>query len=209
MRLKDIHKGYAIVSKKDYLKYGDNAYVENVESTRELAEKSRASFERCDRIPYKVIDCNATFDSIDEDTIVKYVIKYVNNIIKKNHASDEFKLIDVKVHNNSATIKYDGVMREEIANNIINDKDLILNGTKVELVALKDNSFQDSRADTLEATIMHTANELYKKKDKFGLGLSQKDLDEIIHDIDKSPVFKRLVEQAVRDWIKRQDDLNV
>ena len=128
MRLKDIHKGYAIVAKKRYDRYGDNAIVSNIESTRELALQSRSSYQRCDGIDYVIVNCN---------------------------------------------------------------------------------EMQDSRADMLEATVMHIANELYKKKDKFGLGLSQKDLDEIIHNLNSSPVFKRLVEQEVRNWIKTQDDLNV
>lgn len=73
----------------------------------------------------------------------------------------------------------------------------------------EDIVFKDSRADMLESTIMETANKLYKKKDKFGLGLSQKELNEIIYQINDSPVFKRFVEQSVRDWIKKHDDLNV
>lgn len=127
-QVKDIHKGFAIVIASQYNRYGKYAYVYNVEPTRELADNSKASFERCDGIRYKVVDCN---------------------------------------------------------------------------------EIQDSRADMLEATVMHIANELYKKKDKFGLGLSQKDLDEIIYNLNSSPVFKRLVEQEVRNWIKEQDDLNV
>lgn len=73
----------------------------------------------------------------------------------------------------------------------------------------EDIVFKDSRADMLEATIMETANRLYKKKDKFGLGLSQKELNEIIYQINDSSVFKRFVEQSVRDWIKRHPNLNV
>ena len=73
----------------------------------------------------------------------------------------------------------------------------------------KDKLTEDSRADMLEATVMNIANNLYKKKDKFGLGLSQKDLDEIIYNLNNSPVFKRLVEQEVRNWIKGQKFLNV
>lgn len=128
MKLKEVHNGYAIVAKKRYDRYGDNAIVSNVESTRELALQSRNSYQRCDRIDYVIVNCN---------------------------------------------------------------------------------EMQDSRADMLETTIMHIANELYKKKDKFGIGLSQKDLDEIIHNLNSSPVFKRLVEQEVRNWIKVQEDLNV
>lgn len=63
----------------------------------------------------------------------------------------------------------------------------------------------DSRADVLESTIMKIANDIYRKKDAFGLPMSQKDLDEVIYMIDKSPVFKRLVEQTVRNWIKQAD----
>ena len=67
----------------------------------------------------------------------------------------------------------------------------------------------DSRADILEATIMDIANRLYMKKDKFSLPLSQKDLTEIITNINHNPVFKRFVEQSVRDWMKTKKDLNV
>lgn len=67
----------------------------------------------------------------------------------------------------------------------------------------------DNRADALEATIMKIANDIYRKKDAFGLPMSQKDLDEVIGMIGKSPVFRRLVEQAVRDWIKLHGDLNL
>lgn len=148
------------------------------------------------------------YDSISKEIIEKYVTKFVNKLIRDNHASEEFKIIEVKPRKDSAVVIYDGTMREEVANNIISSKSLEIDGSEIKIVAKKD-IMTDSRADTLEATIVHTANELYKKKDKFGLGLSQKDLDEIIHDIDKSPVFKRLVEQSVRDWIKRQEDLNV
>ena len=63
----------------------------------------------------------------------------------------------------------------------------------------------DNRADALESTIVAIANGIYRKKDAMGLPMSQKELDEIISMIDKSPVFKRLVEQTVRDWIRRQD----
>lgn len=210
MRLKDIHRGFAIVATKELNRNGENAKVSNIESTRELALHSKYSYEKCDRISYSIVNCNTKHDSLNEDTIIKYVIRFVTKKIKENHASDEFSLIDVKLRNCNATINYSGVMREEVANNIINSEELTINGTPIELRAVQNNSLmEDSRADTLEMTIMHTANELYKKKDKFGLGLSQKDLDEIIHDIDHSPVFKRLVEQAVRDWMKRQDDLNV
>lgn len=67
----------------------------------------------------------------------------------------------------------------------------------------------DNRADALEATIMKIANDIYRKKDAFGLPMSQKDLDEVIGMIDKSPVFRRLVEQTVREWIKLHGDLNL
>lgn len=73
----------------------------------------------------------------------------------------------------------------------------------------EDIELTDSRADVLEETIMDIANRLYMKKDKFGLPLSQKDLTEIITNINHSPVFKRFVEQSVRDWIKTKKDLNV
>lgn len=131
LKLKNIHKGYAIVPKRQYFKYGENSYVENVEMTIELARKSKSSFERCDGIDYIIINRN-------DDFLTK-----------------------------------------------------------------------DSRADMIETTIMSIANNLYRKKDRFGLGLSQKDLDEIIANLNDSPVFKRLVEQAVRDWIKSKEDLNV
>lgn len=131
LKLRDIHKGYAIVPKKQYLKYGENSYVENVEMSIELARKSKFSFERCDEIDYVIVN--------------------------RNH-----RLLT-----------------------------------------------EDSRADMLETTVMHIANELYKKKDKFGLGLSQKDLDQIFDNLNNSPVFKRLVEQEVRNWIKSQGFLNV
>lgn len=127
-RLKDIRSGYAILPRKYYVRYGQNAYVSTTEPKREWAENTKASYERCDNMEYMIVNCN---------------------------------------------------------------------------------KIQDSRADMLEATVMHIANELYKKKDKFGLGLSQKDLDEIIHNLNNSQVFKRLVEQEVRNWIKTQDDLNV
>lgn len=148
------------------------------------------------------------YDSISKKIIEKYVTKFVNKLIRDNHATEEFKIIEVKPRKDSAVVTYDGTMREEVANNIISSKSLEIDGNEIKIVAKK-YMLVDSRADTLEATIVHTANELYKKKDKFGLGLSQKDLDEIIHDIDQSPVFKRLVEQSVRNWIKRQEDLNV
>ena len=210
MKLKDIHRGFAIVLTRSLDKYGKEAYVSNVEATRELAEHSRCSYEKCDHKYYSIVNCNTKYDSLNEDTIIKYVIRFVTKKIKENHASDEFSLIDVKLKNKKATINYSGVMREDVANNIIKSEEFVINDTPIELRAVQNNSLmEDSRADTLEMTIMHVANELYKKKDKFGLGLSQKDLDEIIHDIDHSPVFKRLVEQAVRDWMKRQSNLNV
>lgn len=209
MRLKDIHRGYAILTAYGYKKYGRNAYVSNVEPTLDLANQSKSSFERCDRMRYIVIDCNPMHDSLDENIIVKYVIKFLNSLMKENHASDEFKIVEIEPDGYTATVLYTGDMREEIANGIINSKSLIINNIRIEIIAKKADYIKDSRADTLEATLVHIANELYKKKDKFGLGLSQKELDEIIHDIDHSPVFKRLVEQAVRDWIKRQDNLNV
>lgn len=131
LKLKDIHKGYAIVPKRQYLKYRENSYVENVEMSIELARRSKFSFERGDGIDYIIVNRN------------------------------------------------------------------------------KDKLTEDSRADMLEATVMNIANNLYKKKDKFGLGLSQKDLDEIIYNLNNSPVFKRLVEQEVRNWIKGQKFLNV
>lgn len=59
------------------------------------------------------------------------------------------------------------------------------------------------RADMLEETIMDTCDKFYSKKDKFGLGMSQKEKDEIIKSINDDPVFRRYVEQKVRDWIKK------
>ena len=119
LKLKDIHKGYAIVPKRQYLKYRENSYVENVEMSIELARRSKFSFERGDGIDYIIVNRN------------------------------------------------------------------------------KDKLTEDSRADMLEATVMNIANNLYKKKDKFGLGLSQKDLDEIIYNLNNSPVLTRLVAQEV------------
>lgn len=133
LKLKDIHKGYAIVPKKQYLRYGENSYVENVEMSLELARKSKFSFERCDGIDYVIIN--------------------------RNH----------------------GLLTK------------------------------DSRAGMIETTIMAIANNIYRKKDAFGLPMSQKDLDEVINMIVQSPVFKRLVEQVVRDWIKQANpyDINI
>lgn len=75
----------------------------------------------------------------------------------------------------------------------------------------KNSSFEivDSRADVLESTIADIANRFYSKKNKYGLGISQKDLDKIIYSINDSQVFKRLVEQCVRDWIKTNPHTNV
>lgn len=133
LKLKDIHKGYAIVSKKQYLRYGEDSDVEDVEKTMELARMSKSSFSR------------------------HYKTDYV--IVNRNH----------------------GLLTK------------------------------DSRAGMIETTIMTIANNIYRKKDAFGLPMSQKDLDEVINMIVKSPVFKRLVEQAVRDWIKEANpyDINI
>lgn len=70
-----------------------------------------------------------------------------------------------------------------------------------------DDIFDSSRANVLEATIMDIVSRYYAKKDILGVGASQKDLDNIIYRIDKSPVFRRLVEQVVREYM-RNENLN-
>lgn len=73
--------------------------------------------------------------------------------------------------------------------------------------SLDKQSIKDvGRGDVLESTICNYADNFYKKKDIFGLGLSQKDKTELIDSIDKDPVFRRYVEQKVRDWIKENKD---
>lgn len=59
-----------------------------------------------------------------------------------------------------------------------------------------------SRANMLEETIMSYCDERYKKKSPLGLGMSQKEKDKIIQMINDDPVFRRYVEQKVRDYVK-------
>lgn len=99
-----------------------------------------------------------------------------------------------------------------ILNGNITEKNLE-DSTKNTYIVNRKHGFhiEDSRADMIETTIMTIANNIYRKKDAFGLPMSQKDLDEVINMIVQSPVFKRLVEQAVRDWIKEANpyDINI
>lgn len=239
-QVKDIHKGFAIVIASQYKRYGKYAYVYNIEPTRELADNSKASFERCDGIRYEVVDCNIKKDSIQgldysEKEVLDIVKQIINEVISINDLTEEeFKVNDVQLHGSrlrntarkdsdlDVVISYEGTLREDDAFNMFHRDEFSIDDIVLDFNPIKedmnsyierskeyDKSIIDSRADMLEATVMHIANELYKKKDKFGLGLSQKDLDEIIHNLNSSPVFKRLVEQEVRNWIKTQDDLNV
>jgi predicted nucleotidyltransferase len=241
LQLKDVHKGFAIVIASQYKRYGKYAYVYNIEPTKELADNSKASFERCDKwIKYKIVNCNTTTDSIQgldytEEEVLDIVREIIDEVISINDLTkDKFKVNDIQLHGsrlrNTAkedsdldiVISYEGALREDDAFNMFHRDEYSIDDIVLDFNPIKedmdsymerskeyDKSITDSRADMLEATVMHIANELYKKKDKFGLVLSQKDLDEIIHNLNSSPVFKRLVEQEVRNWIKTQDDLNV
>ena len=57
MKVKDFDRGYAIIKYNYWLKYKQNSFVERYSHDLNEAKFIKDSLERCDRIPFVVINC--------------------------------------------------------------------------------------------------------------------------------------------------------